>query len=59
MDGTSFACPLVVAKATLIKWKFENESIFSPAWMLSTLMTTGEGIYCFFSYLNLLKIQIF
>ena len=44
-EGTSFACALVAAKAALIKKKFENEPDFSPAWMLSALMTTGKGIY--------------
>ena len=45
VDGTSFACQLVAAKAALIKMKFENEPKFSPTWMLSALTTTGEGIY--------------
>ncbi|KAK7816386.1 hypothetical protein CFP56_044142, partial [Quercus suber] len=49
VDGTSFACPLVVAKASLIKKKLENEPNFSLAWMLSALMTTDKGIYLFFS----------
>ena len=45
VDGTSSACPLVAAKEALIKRKFENELNFSPAWMLSALTTTNEGIY--------------
>ena len=50
--GTSFSCPLVVGKATIIKKEFEKKIIkLSLALIKSTLMTTvGKMIFLVFFF---------